>query len=115
MLNWVFFFSDRSDMGTNGASQYTVLPIKKNWGEQESRPETVEQLKPKKTRMKKKWSQRKFPRNKGDMAEKSENDESLNPVDKEENALVASNKDENEHGSGGMKDEPQRQTNELKA
>ena len=113
--NWVLFLADGSKMGSNGSSQYTVLPSKKKRRGQESRPETDEQLKPKKTKMKKKWTKRRFPRNKGDKEAKSENDESHNPVDKEENALTASNKDENEHGSGGMKDEPQSQTNELKA
>lgn len=62
---------------------------------------------------KKKWPKRRFPRNRRDKAEKPENGESLNPLDKEMDASMAPSGDENEQGSGMMKDEPRSQTNEL--
>ncbi|EHA8591297.1 double-stranded RNA-binding protein 8 [Cocos nucifera] len=65
----------QSETGTNGASQYTVLPSKKKGKEQETNTEAVKQLKPKKTNFKKKWSKRRFARNKDDRMVQSTNDE----------------------------------------
>ncbi|XP_010914814.1 double-stranded RNA-binding protein 8 [Elaeis guineensis] len=65
----------QSEAGTNGASQYTVLPSKKKGKEQETNTEAVKQLKPKKTNFKKKWSKRRFARNKDERMVQSTNDE----------------------------------------
>lgn len=72
---WSFSFAGQSETGTNGASQYTVLPNKKKGKEQEPNTETVKQLKPKKTNFKKKWSKRRFGRNKDERMVQSTNDE----------------------------------------
>lgn len=99
---------DGSEMNANG---YTVLPSKKKGREQQSGLKASEQLKPKKAKMKKKWPKRKFPR-KEDKAINSENSESLNPNDKGEDALMLTDRGENEQGSIGTMDEPQSQINE---
>ncbi|ONK78722.1 uncharacterized protein A4U43_C02F21750 [Asparagus officinalis] len=104
---------DNSAKGENGASQFTVLPFKKKGKEQEPRPQTADQLKPKKAHMKKKWPKRKFPRNKGDKSAKPENDVPHNPVDKmEEVSMISNGDDENERGNVGMNNKPQTQADE---
>lgn len=65
----------QSETSTSGASQYTVLPSKKKGKEQEANTEAVKQLKPKKTKFKKKWSKRRFARNKDERMVQSTNDE----------------------------------------
>ncbi|WOL00935.1 double-stranded RNA-binding protein 8 [Canna indica] len=65
----------QSQAGTDGPSQYTVLPAKRKVKEPEVQVEATKKLKPKKANFKKKWSKKRFPRRKDDQSAKSNKDE----------------------------------------
>lgn len=103
---------DDDEMNANGVSQYTVLPTKKKGKEQEAGSKAAEQLKPKKAKMKRRWPKRKLPRNKGDRSANSEDSVALNPNDQGDDASMASDRCEIEHGTGEMNNVSQNQVNE---
>ncbi|XP_077215125.1 uncharacterized protein LOC143849807 [Tasmannia lanceolata] len=64
-----------SEVNPDGGPKLTVLPCKKRGRESETLSETAKTLKPKKANLKKKWTRRRFPRNKGDRLKISQNEQ----------------------------------------